>query len=123
MIRESNPCGLPGVLIEFLQVGFEKPCEGNRCIVEGRISLPSNGKALKDDYCFGDEVILCGKPLNPDWGIEVTQGLRTVVMRGMGDTFGEAFAGVEADVMEALGPLVEAYYKRKEILRETWWKP
>lgn len=122
IIRESNPCGLPGVLIEFLQVGFEKPSEGNRCIVEGRISLPANGKTLKDDYCFGDSVILCGKPLNPDWGLEFTSGLRTATMQGRADTFEEAFAGVENSVMEALKPLVEAYYARREILKETGWK-
>ncbi len=123
VIRYSNTCGLPGVLVELLQMGFEKPCEGNRCIVEARISLPAQAKELSPDYCFGEALVLCGQPLIPGWGKELAPGLRTACMQAMADTFAEAFEGIEKDVMLALEPLAVAFYERREKLKVKGWKP
>ncbi len=124
IIRESNICGLPGVLVEYFQVGFQKPMDGDKAIVEARISLPCNpgSKELADHYCYGEKLILCGQPLTPGWGKELATGLRTMSMRGMGDTFDEAFEGAEKDVLAALRPLAEAHKAREEKLKAARWQ-
>ncbi len=123
IIRQSNVMGLPGVLVELLQIGFEKPSEGDRCIVEARISLPAQGKELAPDYCFGEALAICSIPLTPSWGKELAPGLRTACMPIMADTFAEAFEGAEKEVLDSLAPLARAFWDRKERLREKGWKP
>jgi hypothetical protein len=125
MIRESNICGLPGSLVEYFKIGFQKPMEGDKAIAEARVSLPCNpgSKELADQYCYGEKIILCGRPLTSDWGEELVAGLRTMSMIGMGDTFQEAFDGIEGDVLAALRPLAEAHFAREERLRAAGWPP
>ena len=118
IMRESNPFGLRGVLIEFFRIGYEKPELGDRCIAEARISLPATKGKLDDEYCFGQLVILCGQPLNEDWGKEFTAGLRTSTMQASGETWPEVFEGLEKDVVEELKKLAKAYKYRQTILAE-----
>ncbi len=124
VIRESNICGLPGALVEYFQVGFQKPMDGDKAIVEARVSLPCapGSKELADQYCYSEKIVLCGQPLTPEWGEELVAGLRTMSMRGMGDTFQEAFEGAEKDVLEALKPLAEAHQVREEKLKAVGWQ-
>ena len=123
--RKSNAMGLPGSLIEFFAAGFQRPMDGDQAQVEARISLPCDqgGKELATEYCFGEAVVLCGAPLVPSWGQEMAQGLRTMSLQATGDTFAEAFEGVERDVLEALRPLATAFQARKERLRAAEWRP
>jgi hypothetical protein len=125
VIRESNICGLQGCLVEYFQIGFQRPADGDKAIVEARVSLPCapGSKELADQYCYGEKVLLCGQPLTPEWGEELAAGLRTMSMRGMGDTFLEAFEGAEKDVLAALKPLAEVHQAREEKLKAAEWKP
>ena len=122
--RESNIFGLPGSLVEYFAVGFQRPMDGDNALIEARISLPcaQGTKELANDICFGEALQLCGKPLLPDWGEEMAQGLRTMSMSAMGSTFAEAFEGAEKDVMEALRPLALTFHERKEKLRAAEWR-
>jgi hypothetical protein len=125
IIRQSNVMGLPGTLCEFYAVGFQKPMDGDQVLVEARISLPcgQGSKEIDDRYCFGEAVMLCGAPLVPSWGKELVQGVRTMSLMVSGDTFAEAFEGLEKDVQEALRPLATAFYERKERLKVAEWRP
>lgn len=125
VIMQSNVMGLPGSLVEFYAMGFQRPMDGDLAQVEARISLPcdQSGKELATEYCFGEAVMLCGKPLMPSWGQEMAQGLRTMSLQATGDTFAEASEGIEKDVLEALRPLAEAFRARKERLRAAEWQP
>jgi hypothetical protein len=44
-------------------------------------------------------------------------------LQATGDTFAEAFEGIENDVLEALRPLAVAFHERKEKLRAAEWQP
>ena len=90
--REGDVFGLPGCMIEYFKVGFQKPMDGNLCQVEAHISLPCqrDKKELADEYCFGDLVSVCGKPLVPAWGIELAPVVRSMIITATGDTFEEA---------------------------------
>lgn len=123
--RESNIMALPGSLVELFANGFQRPMDGDQAQVEARISLPCDQgtKDLVPEYCFGEAVVLCGAPLVPSWGQEMAQGLRTMSLQATGDTFAEAFEGIEADVLTALTPLATAFHARREKLKMSEWKP
>lgn len=123
--REGDVLGLPGSMVEFFKCGFQKPMDGDQAQVEAHISLPCkrDTKELADEYCFGEAVLVQGKPLVPSWGIELAPGVRSIILMGMGDNFDEAITGIEKDVLEALRPLAVAFHARREKLRAAEWQP
>ena len=98
LIREEAPFGLGGVFVEYFVVGFERPCDGNKCIIEARVSLPAGKDGIRDDYVYGESIMLFGKPLVPSWGNTLIQGFRTAPMSIKADTFEEGFQAARNEV-------------------------
>ena len=91
VITEIEPFGLSGVLVEYIKKGHERPMDGNRVVVEARVSLPADQDTIRDDYVYGDKLSLFGKPLEPSWGNSIVQGRRTFVMTIKADDYDEGF--------------------------------
>lgn len=125
MIMHISPFGLAGVQIEYYKRGFQRPVDGDQAKIDVHVSLPCAPGAddLADDYVWGDEIVLFGKPLYPDWGKMIAKGKRTVIFTAMGSTFAEAFEGAENDVAVMLMPLADAMDARKERMRAADWRP
>lgn len=125
MIMHISPFGLAGVQIEYYKRGFQRPVDGDQAKIDVHVSLPCapGSDDLADEYIWGDEIVLFGKPLNPDWGKMIAKGKRTVIFTAMGSTFAEAFEGAENDVAVMLMPLAEAMDARKERMRAADWRP
>lgn len=125
MIMHISPFGLAGVQIEYYKRGFQRPVDGDQAKIDVHVSLPCapGSDDLADEYIWGDEIVLFGKPLNPDWGKMIAKGKRTVIFTAMGSTFAEAFEGAENDVAVKLMPLADAMDARKEKMRAADWRP
>jgi hypothetical protein len=125
MIMQIGAFGLPGVQIEYYKRGFQRPIDGDQAKIDVHVSLPCapGSDELADDYVWGDDIVLFGKPLNPDWGSSIAKGKRTVIFTAMGSTFAEAFEGAENDVAVMLMPLADAMDARKERMRAADWRP
>lgn len=125
MIMHISPFGLAGVQIEYYKRGFQRPVDGDQAKIDVHVSLPCapGSDDLADEYIWGDEIVLFGKPLNPDWGKMIAKGKRTVIFTAMGSTFAEAFEGAENDVAVKLMPLADAMDARKERMRAADWRP
>jgi len=125
MIMHISPFGLAGVQIEYYKRGFQRPVDGDQAKIDVHVSLPCapGSDDLADEYIWGDEIVLFGKPLNPDWGKMIAKGKRTVIFTAMGSTFAEAFEGAENDVAVMLMPLADAMDARKERMRAADWRP
>ena len=125
MIMYISPFGLAGVQIEYYKRGFQRPVDGDQAKIDVHVSLPCapGSDDLADEYIWGDEIVLFGKPLNPDWGKMIAKGKRTVIFTAMGSTFAEAFEGAENDVAVMLMPLADAMDARKERMRAADWRP
>lgn len=125
MIMQIGAFGLPGVQIEYYKRGLQRPVDGDQAKIDVHVSLPCapGSDDLADEYIWGDEIVLFGKPLNPDWGKMIAKGKRTVIFTAMGSTFAEAFEGAENDVAVMLMPLAEAMDARKERMRAADWRP
>jgi len=123
MIMYISPFGLAGVQIEYYKRGFQRPVDGDQAKIDVHVSLPCapGSDDLADEYIWGDEIVLFGKPLNPDWGKMIAKGKRTVIFTAMGSTFAEAFEGAENDVELAFETLVRAFHARKEIQKNADW--
>lgn len=124
MIMHISPFGLAGVQIEYYKRGFQRPVDGDQAKIDVHVSLPCapGSDDLADEYIWGDEIVLFGKPLNPDWGKMIAKGKRTVIFTAMGSTFAEAFEGAENDVAVKLMPLADAMDARKERMRAADWR-
>jgi hypothetical protein len=114
--------GIPGAMIELINAGCQAPCEGDRCQIDMRLSLPANEKGdLIAEYQFGDAVKVCGLPLSAEWGKKMVQGLRTCQTIALSDTWAEGFEGSLKQLAEELRPLKAALEARKEKVKQANW--
>jgi hypothetical protein len=114
--------GIPGAMIELLNGGYQAPCDGDRCQIDMRLSLPADEKGnLVADYQFGEAIKLCGIPLTSEWGKKMVQGLRTVQTVALADTWPEGFEGSLKQLAEELKPMKAALDARKERVKQANW--
>ena len=119
VITEISPYGLNGILVEYFKKGYEKPCDGNKAVVEARVSLPADHEAINDEYIYGEEVTFFNKPLVASWGNSMVQGRRTMPMLIKADTFQEGFEEARKEVEKELISLSRIISERMSKIQET----
>jgi hypothetical protein len=113
VITMHSPYGVQGLMIEYISMGWQKPVDGDKAVVEARISLPAAKDAIRDDFVFGDAVSLCGMSLVPGWGKSLIQGVRTATMTILGDTRADAFEGAMKEADVAVSGFAKIYKDRE----------